>query len=97
MRGRPLHTDPTVAPAPPSTQQVRRAAAHATPAGAASSAQALGATTPQVTMDYKVARHIASQVAKQREELLKTAVEDLRAVSVPSPDAVPTSRRDAFS
>ncbi|GGY04095.1 ATP/GTP-binding protein [Streptomyces minutiscleroticus] len=72
MRGRPLHTDPTVAPAPPSTQQVRRAAAHATPAGAASSAQALGATTPQVTVDYKVARHIASQVAKQREELLKT-------------------------
>src|SRR4051794_27652575 len=27
---------------------------------------------PQVTVDYKVARDIASQVAKQREELLKT-------------------------
>ncbi|KUN57251.1 ATP/GTP-binding protein [Streptomyces canus] len=40
--------------------------------GAASSTHALGTAVPQVTVDYKVARDIASQVAKQREELLKT-------------------------
>jgi hypothetical protein len=32
----------------------------------------LGTAVPQVTVDYRVARAIASQVAKQREELLKT-------------------------
>ncbi len=42
------------------------------PAGAASSTQVLGAAAPQITVDYRVARDIASQVAKQREELLKT-------------------------
>ncbi|WP_438307075.1 CpaF family protein (plasmid) [Streptomyces sp. HUAS TT11] len=64
MHARPLHPDPTVAPLP----QER---AHQT-AGAASSTRMLGTAAPHISLDYRVAREIASQVAKQREELLKT-------------------------
>ncbi|WP_432190008.1 CpaF family protein [Streptomyces sp. Tue6028] len=67
MRGRPLHDNPTVAPAPgPRPATVARA-------GGASAPHGLGGTTPQITVDHRVARHIAAQVAKQREELLKSA------------------------
>jgi Flp pilus assembly CpaF family ATPase len=45
--------------------------ADGTPVGSAGSAQQVGAAAPQATVDYKVARHIATQVARQREELLK--------------------------
>ncbi|MFI9825205.1 CpaF family protein [Streptomyces sp. NPDC052013] len=70
MHARPLHPDPTVAPPP----QERAFRANGSPiaAGAASSAQVLGTAVPEITVDYRVAREIASQVAKQREELLKT-------------------------
>ncbi len=73
MRGKPLHPDPSVAP--PTNghpQPPRPRPANRTAAGAASGTQVLGHAAPQITVDYKVARHIASQVAKQREELLKT-------------------------
>ncbi|MFK0127119.1 CpaF family protein [Streptomyces nigra] len=70
MRAKPLHPDPTVAPM---AQQRARDSDDATAqAGAASSTRVLGAAAPQVTVDYRVARDIASQVARQREELLKT-------------------------
>lgn len=70
MHARPLHPDPTVAPLPQEWgQQTNGAPA---PAGAAESTQVLGMAAPQITVDYRVAREIASQVAKQREELLKT-------------------------
>ena len=70
MRAKPLHPDPTVAPM---AQQWARDSDDATAqAGAASSTRVLGAAAPEVTVDYRVARDIASQVARQREELLKT-------------------------
>ncbi|CAM5500894.1 MULTISPECIES: CpaF family protein [Streptomyces] len=69
MHARPLHPDPTVAPPQEWVHQTNGAPA---PAGAASSTQVLGTAAPQITVDYRVARDIASQVAKQREELLKT-------------------------
>ncbi|MBA4866222.1 CpaF family protein [Streptomyces sp. PSKA54] len=72
MRGRPVHADPTVRRFVSGPQQGRPRQATVAPTGAASSAQPLGVAVPQVTVDYKVARHIATQVAKQREELLKT-------------------------
>jgi Flp pilus assembly CpaF family ATPase len=69
VRGKPLHADPTVAPPP---QPLRSHGPARASAGSASSAQLLGAAAaPHVTVDYKVARHIATQVARQREELLK--------------------------
>ncbi|MDA5147056.1 CpaF/VirB11 family protein [Streptomyces sp. AD681] len=70
MRGRPLHADPTVMPPPGRPSSSRQA--EGAPAGSAAGTGVVGAA-PQVTVDYKVARHIASQVAKQREELLKTS------------------------
>ena len=72
MRGKPLHNDPLVSAPPGRPQRAWPHQANGTPTGAASSTHALGAATPQVTVDYKVARHIAGQVAKQREDLLKT-------------------------
>lgn len=70
MRAKPLHPDPTVAPM---AQQWARDSDGATAqAGGASSTRVLGAAAPEVTVDYRVARDIASQVARQREELLKT-------------------------
>ncbi|MFF9244591.1 CpaF family protein [Streptomyces sp. NPDC014776] len=77
LRGRPLHADPTVTPPPGPPRQARQG--HSTPAGSASSAQPLGTSVPRVMVDYKVARHIATQVARQREELLKTTPEVDRA------------------
>jgi Flp pilus assembly CpaF family ATPase len=70
VHARPLHPDPSVAPVP----QEWGHQINGTPAiaGAASSGQVLGTTAPQITVDYRVAREVASQVAKQREELLKT-------------------------
>ncbi|MFJ1839808.1 CpaF family protein [Streptomyces sp. NPDC088175] len=73
MRGRPLHADPRVAPPYGHPFQVRPQHLGGAPAGSVSSSQALGAAAPQVTVDYQRARHIAAQVAKQREELLKSA------------------------
>lgn len=70
MRGRPLHTDPTVAPSPPARTPGRTGAP--APAGAASSTHALGTAAAHASVDYRVAREVASQVARQREELLKT-------------------------
>ncbi|WP_458248840.1 CpaF family protein [Streptomyces sp. MAI_2237] len=69
MHARPLHPDPTVAPPPH-----HRTPTHAAPgsAGAAADPRVLGTAAPQVTVDYRVARDIASQVARQREELIKT-------------------------
>ena len=72
MRGRPLHPNPTVAAPPGRPRQAWPHQANGSPSGAASGTRALGSPVPQVTVDYKVARHIAAQVAKQREELLKT-------------------------
>jgi Flp pilus assembly CpaF family ATPase len=71
MHGKPLHPDPTVAPLP-QQQWTHRTNGTPTPSGAASGTHALGTAAPQVTIDYRVARDIASQVARQREELLKT-------------------------
>ncbi|MEU0047304.1 CpaF family protein [Streptomyces werraensis] len=68
MRGRPLHADPTVVPPPRHAGPFQAAGALA---GTAASSQPLGSAAPQVTVDYRVARHIATQVARQREELLK--------------------------
>ncbi|WP_153815693.1 CpaF/VirB11 family protein [Streptomyces sp. SUK 48] len=68
MQARPLHPDPTVAPVP----RTPRSNGVPVSAGAASSPQVLGAEVPQITVDHRVARDIASQVAKQREELLKS-------------------------
>lgn len=76
MRGRPLHADPITALPPGAPQQVNQPPADRTPgraAGSAESAQVLGSAAPQATIDHAVARHIAAQVAKQREELLKTS------------------------
>ncbi|ALV30741.1 CpaF/VirB11 family protein [Streptomyces sp. CdTB01] len=70
MHAKPLHPDPTVAPLP--QQWVHESNGAPPPSGAASSTQVLGTAAPQVTVDYRVARDIASQVARQREELLKT-------------------------
>ncbi|MFF4308338.1 CpaF family protein [Streptomyces sp. NPDC001601] len=70
MRGRPLHANPIIAPPP--QEQVHQTNGTSVPAGAATSTQALGVATAQVTVDYRVARDIASQVAKQREEVLKS-------------------------
>ncbi|WP_427168831.1 CpaF family protein (plasmid) [Streptomyces sp. C1-1] len=69
MHARPLHPDPTVTPPPHPRTPVHGAAARA---GAAVDPRVLGAAAPQATVDYRVARDIASQVARQREELLKT-------------------------
>ncbi|MEU6578204.1 CpaF/VirB11 family protein [Streptomyces sp. NPDC046805] len=71
MHARPLHPDPTVAPLP-QQEWTHQTSGTPAPAGAASSSQVLGTAVPQVTVDYRVARDIASQVARQREELLKT-------------------------
>ncbi|MFJ9544059.1 CpaF family protein [Streptomyces sp. NPDC101225] len=70
MHARPLHPDPTVAPLP--QEQTRPARGAPAAVGAASSTQALGTAVPGVAVDYRAARDIASQVARQREELLKT-------------------------
>ncbi|MFI6357986.1 CpaF family protein [Streptomyces sp. NPDC050743] len=70
MHARPLHPDPTVAPPP--QQRAHHSSGVPAAAGAASSAQVLGTAVPQITVDHRVAREVASQVAKQREELLKT-------------------------
>ncbi|MGW0997297.1 hypothetical protein ACWD5V_29305 [Streptomyces sp. NPDC002523] len=70
MHARPLHPDPTVAP--PAQEWAHRNSGTPVPAGAASSAQVLGTAAPQLIVDYRVARDIASQVAKQREEWLKS-------------------------
>ncbi|MFD5572953.1 CpaF family protein [Streptomyces cadmiisoli] len=70
MRARPLHHDPSVAPV--SQEWGRQTNGTRSVAGAASSTQALGTGTAQITVDYRVARDIASQIAKQREELIKT-------------------------
>ncbi|MFE5191675.1 CpaF family protein [Streptomyces sp. NPDC056628] len=70
MRAKPLHPDPTVAPLP--RQWEHESGGAMAPAGAASSTQVLGAAAPDVAVDYRVTRDIASQVARQREELLKT-------------------------
>ncbi|MFJ8142697.1 CpaF family protein [Streptomyces sp. NPDC096013] len=67
MNARPLHPDPSVAPLPGRPQQTYR-----TGAGTASSPHTVGAAAPQITVDYQAARNIAAQVARQREELLKT-------------------------
>ncbi|MBW8707272.1 putative conjugal transfer protein [Streptomyces sp. MBT84] len=71
MHARPLHPDPSVAPLP-QERAPRQANGVPLPGGAASSTRVLGTAAPQITVDYRVAREIASQVAKQREELLKT-------------------------
>ncbi|MFE0921242.1 CpaF family protein [Streptomyces nigra] len=70
MRAKPLHPDPTVAPM--AQQWARDSDGVTAQAGGASSTRVLGAAAPEVTVDYRVARDIASQVARQREELLKT-------------------------
>ena len=70
MHAKPLHPDPTVAPPP--QEWMHQPSGAPAPAGAASSTQVLGTAAPQITVDYRVARDIASQVARQREELLKT-------------------------
>lgn len=70
MRAKPLHPDPTVAPM--ARQWAHDSDGTAAQAGGASGARGLGAAAPEVTVDYRVARDIASQVARQREELLKT-------------------------
>ncbi|MEU6653352.1 CpaF/VirB11 family protein [Streptomyces sp. NPDC046900] len=70
MHARPLHPNPIVAPLP--QERAHRANGAPSSAGAASSTRVLGTATPPITVDYRVARDIASQVAKQREELLKT-------------------------
>ncbi|WP_416960099.1 ATPase, T2SS/T4P/T4SS family [Streptomyces sp. Agncl-13] len=67
MDARPLHHDPSVAPPPGRPQEAYR-----TPAGTASSPHTVGAAAPQITVDYQAARDIAAQVARQREELLKS-------------------------
>ncbi|MFF9818923.1 CpaF family protein [Streptomyces sp. NPDC014006] len=77
LRGRPLHADPTVAPPPGSSRRVP--GGHDALAGLPSSVQPLGVALPRVSVDYKIARHIATQVARQREELLKTTSEVDRA------------------
>lgn len=71
MHARPLHPDPSVAPLP-QDRAPHQGNGVPLPAGAASSTRLLGTAAPQITVDYRVAREIASQVAKQREELLKT-------------------------
>ncbi|GAA0611678.1 CpaF/VirB11 family protein [Streptomyces crystallinus] len=71
MHARPLHPDPTVAPLPPAPRQPANGAP--APASAACSTQVLGAPAFGVAVTYQVARDIASQVAKRREELLKTS------------------------
>ncbi|MER6374104.1 CpaF/VirB11 family protein [Streptomyces mirabilis] len=77
MRGKPIHADPSVRPLHVNGHPLQDGwptqATGAPAEGAASSPQALGHTAPQVTVDYAVAGHIKSQVAKQREELLKTS------------------------
>ncbi|MFJ8158466.1 CpaF family protein [Streptomyces sp. NPDC094468] len=70
MHARPLHPDPTVSPPPQA--EGRSPAVGSTAAGEAASGQVLGTAAPQATLDYRVARDIASQVARQREELLKS-------------------------
>ncbi|MBK6013537.1 CpaF family protein [Streptomyces sp. MBT53] len=67
MDAKPLHPDPSVTPPPGRPQSAYRA-----PAGAASSSHTVGTAAPQITVDYQAARSIAAQVARQREELLKT-------------------------
>ncbi|MFJ9729429.1 CpaF family protein [Streptomyces sp. NPDC101209] len=69
MHARPLHPDPTVTPPPRQRPPTPTASASA---GAAADPRVLGMAAPQVTVDYRVARDIASQVARQREELIKT-------------------------
>src|SRR5436190_12212083 len=70
MHARPLHPDPSVAPAP--QEWGHQTNGIPAVAGTASSTQVLGTAVPQITVDYRAARDIASQVAKQREELIKT-------------------------
>ncbi|MGW3312055.1 CpaF family protein [Streptomyces sp. NPDC001073] len=71
MQARPLHNDPTVAPPP--GRPLRSRQANGPAAGGAADPRAVRRKAPQVTVDYTVARHIAAQVARQREELLKSA------------------------
>ncbi|MFF0386833.1 CpaF family protein [Streptomyces sp. NPDC004286] len=67
MLGRPLHADPSV-PLPPARPRLPRP----TGSGSATDVQPLGTDqTHQATVDYSVARAIASDVAKKRERLLK--------------------------
>ncbi|MFF8717048.1 CpaF family protein [Streptomyces sp. NPDC015184] len=73
MRGKPLHSDPRVVPPPGRPAPVREGQPVSVADGAASSARAVGPAAVQVTVDYQRARHIAAQVAKQREELLKSS------------------------
>ncbi|MDV9171251.1 CpaF/VirB11 family protein [Streptomyces sp. W16] len=72
MQARPLHNDPTVAPPPGRPPQAWPQQANGNPAGSASSPLPVGAAAPQLSVDYQAARNIAAQVARQREELLKT-------------------------
>ncbi|GGP78222.1 CpaF family protein [Streptomyces melanogenes] len=69
MHARPLHPDPTVAPPP--QEHTRQTNGTPTLTGAASGTRRSGAAVPAVSVDYRVVREIGSQVAKQREELLK--------------------------
>ena len=78
MRGRPLHDNPTVTP-PLGRAPVWPRQTNGVPLGSAARGEHLGAAVAQVTVDYRVARHIAGQVARQREELLKKNPEADRA------------------
>ncbi|MEU9918941.1 CpaF/VirB11 family protein [Streptomyces sp. NPDC051001] len=78
MRGRPLHDNPTVTE-PPGRSPGWPRPTNGAPLGSAASGNPLGAAVPQSTVDYRVARHIAGQVARQREELLKKNPEADRA------------------
>ncbi|MFE1852760.1 CpaF family protein [Streptomyces sp. NPDC059489] len=68
MRGRPLHGDPTMALSPGRPRQAK-----AMPVGSPAGGQSAVGGGAAAVVDYKVARHIATQVSRQREELLKTA------------------------
>ncbi|GGM20896.1 hypothetical protein GCM10010129_76420 [Streptomyces fumigatiscleroticus] len=70
MHARPLHPDPTVASPPQRGNHQTNGTP--TPTGTASGTRMLGTAAPQLTVDHRVARDIASQIARQREELLKT-------------------------
>ncbi|PKV82710.1 CpaF family protein [Streptomyces sp. TLI_146] len=69
MHARPLHPDPTVAPLPHEHPHQTSGTPKLT--GAASIPRQPGAAAA-VTVDYRAVRDIGSQVAKQREELLKS-------------------------
>lgn len=75
MQGRPVHADPTVRPPAGGHPLSERLQAQGRPYsghGSATSTPAPDSAVPQATVDYRVAQHIKSQVAKQREELLKS-------------------------